>query len=518
MPGIETSTRESAAPPMAAEPAFTHREVLGILGGILLGMFLAALDQTIVATALPTIAGELHDAEHLSWMVAAYLLTSTASTPVYGKLGDLYGRRALFLFAIVVFVVASALCALAQTMTQLILARALQGLGGGGLVTIAQATIADVISPRERGRYQAYISGIWAVASVGGPVLGGVFADYLSWRWVFWINLPLGLAALAISHLALRRLPQRRVQRPVDYAGAVLVMGSVSLLLLMTSWGGVVAPWNSPPILGLALGGIALGALFVAQELRAPEPLLPPRLFVDRVVRVANAVSFLTSMAMFGATVFLPVFLQLVMGISASRSGMFVIPLMGGTVIGAYTAGQVMRGTGRYKRLPLAGLGIVTAGFLLLSTATEQTSMALAVPYMAALGVGFGLVLPAMLVSVQNAAEARDIGAATSSIAFFRALGGSFGVAALWTVLLVAFANGLPPESGIGPEVLRGGADAIAGLAPQIRPVLIGALVGAFQTVFLASAGLAAAALLLTFRLEDRQLRTTPAQARRGTD
>jgi EmrB/QacA subfamily drug resistance transporter len=327
MLGSESESTRGASPP-ATEPAFSHREVLGILSGVLIGMFLAALDQTIVATALPTIARELNGAEHLSWIVAGYLLTSTASTPVYGKLSDLFGRRALFRFAIVLFVLASALCALAQSMPQLILARALQGLGGGGLITMAQATIADVISPRERGRYQGYISGVWAVASVGGPVLGGFFAEYLSWRWVFWINLPLGLAALGIAHLSLRRLPRQRLARPIDYPGAVLLVGAVTALLLVTSWAGVVAPWTSPTILGLALAGVALVALFIVQELRAAEPLLPPRLFRDRVVRIANIASFITSMAMFGATVFLPVFLQVVMGISASRSGMLVIPLM----------------------------------------------------------------------------------------------------------------------------------------------------------------------------------------------
>jgi EmrB/QacA subfamily drug resistance transporter len=498
---------------MSTAPSFSHREVLGILSGILLGMFLAALDQTIVATALPTIAGELHGAEHLSWIVAGYLLTSTASTPVYGKLSDLYGRPALFRIAIALFVVASVFCALAQSMTQLILARALQGLGGGGLITMAQATIADVISPRERGRYQGYISGVWAVASVGGPVLGGVFADYLTWRWVFWINLPLGLAAFAIAHFSLRRLPRQRVQRPIDYVGAVLLMSAVSVLLLVTSWGGVVAPWTSPLILGLALGGLALCVLFVVQELHAPEPLLPPRLFVDRVVRIANAASFITSMAMFGATVFLPVFLQLVMGISASRSGMLVIPLMGGTVIGAYSAGQVMRASGRYKRLPLTGLGVATVAFLLLSTTHATTPAVLAMLYLGMIGLGFGLVMPAMLVSVQNAAEPRDIGAATSSVAFFRSLGGSFGVAALWSVLLVAFAHALPPGSAIGPEVLRGGPESLAGIAPETRVLLTDSLTRAFHVLFLVSAALTVIALLVALRLEDRPLRTTPAQA-----
>jgi EmrB/QacA subfamily drug resistance transporter len=505
-----------SAPPPPAAPGFGHREVLGILAGVLLGMFLGALDQTIVATALPTIAGELGDTEHLSWIVAGYLLTSTASTPVYGKLSDLYGRPALLRFAIALFVVASALCALAETMPQLILARALQGIGGGGLITMAHATIADVIAPRERGRYQGYISSVWAVASVGGPVLGGVFAEYLSWRWVFWINLPLGLAALAIAHVSLRRLPRHAVKRPIDYPGAALLVGAVTSLLLLTSWAGVVAPWTSPTIIGLAAAGAVLTALFIGQELRVAEPLLPPRLFADRVVRVASVASFITSMAMFGAMVFVPVFLQVVMELGASRSGLLVIPLMAGTVVGAYSAGQVMRATGRAKRLPLTGLVVVALAFVLLATATRSTPPALAMAYMAAIGVGFGLVLPAMLVSVQNAAEPRDIGAATSSVNFFRSLGGSFGVSLLWSVLLIAFAGAVPPGSGIGPEALRGGPEALAAAAPETRALLSAALSGAFQVLFIVSAGLAALAFLVTLRLEDRALRTTPAQARAG--
>jgi EmrB/QacA subfamily drug resistance transporter len=501
---------------MADETSFSHREILGILSGILLGMFLAALDQTIVATALPTIAAELQGAEHLSWIVAAYLLTSTASTPIYGKLSDLYGRRALLRVAILVFVVASALCGLAQSMPQLILARALQGLGGGGLITMAQATIADVIPPRERGRYQAYFSGTWAVASVGGPVLGGFFADYLTWRWVFWVNLPLGVAALALGHFALRRLPARRLRRPIDYLGAALMVGAVGALLLVTAWGGTALPWSSPTVLALAAAGIVLLAFFVLQELRAAEPILPPRLFMSPVVRVASATSFLASMAMFGATILLPVFLQLVGGASASHSGMLVIPLMGGTVVGAYTAGQMMRRTGRYKRLPLIGLSAATIAFLLLAGVTAATPRALSTLYMAALGAGIGLMMPVMLVAVQNAADARDIGIATSSIAFFRSLGGSFGAAGLWTVLLVALGRLLPAGAGLEAGMLRSGPDALAALPPDLRAAAAGALTGAFHAVFLAGAAIAALSLLVALFLPERPLRTGPAPAAPG--
>src|SRR6185312_1018117 len=280
MRGEQHERRQAAAAvePRAAGGAFSHREILVILSGVLLGMSLAALDQSIVATALPAIAGELHGLERLSWIVSAYLLTSTASTPIYGKLSDLYGRRVLLQIAIAIFVVASVLCAAAQDMPQLIAARALQGLGGG-LISMAQAVIADVISPRERGRYQGYLSGMWATASVGGPVLGGFFVDYLSWRWVFWINLPVGIAAFILCRRALARLASPRQRRRIDYLGATLLTAGVADLLLVASWGGTTFAWTSATLIGLMAAALPLVGGFMLQELRAAEPIMPPRLF-----------------------------------------------------------------------------------------------------------------------------------------------------------------------------------------------------------------------------------------------
>jgi len=503
---------------MAGEPergagsAFSHREILGILSGILLGMLLAALDQSVVATALPAIARELNGLEHLSWIVAGYLLTSTASTPIYGKLSDLYGRRLLLQIAIVLFVAASVLCGLAQDMGQLIAARALQGLGGGGLISMAQAVIADVIAPRERGRYQAYLSGVWATSSVAGPVLGGFFVDYLTWRWVFWINLPVGIAAFLLCRRALAALVTRRAPRGrIDYPGAALLTVTVTDLLLIATWGGTAFAWTSTAILLLLAAAPLLIAAFFLQELRAREPILPLRLFADPVIAVANVVSFIASMAMFGAIVLLPVFLQLVAGVGAGRSGLLLIPLMAGTVVGAFTSGRLMRRSGRYKVFPLVGLSLATLAFALLATMGASTPPWLAMIYMAILGGGIGTSMPVMLVAVQNAAEPRDTGVATSTIAFFRSLGGSFGAAILWSVLLAALSRHLAGAGadGLGPDLLNGGAGA-AQLSQEQRALLVPALVQSFHLVFAVGAIIAAASATAALLLRELPLRTTP--------
>ncbi len=497
---------EAAAQP---SPQFSHREILEILSGALLGLLLAALDQTVVVTALPAIAGDLNGLQHLSWIVTAYLLTSTASTPIYGKLSDLYGRRVMLLIGIGIFVAASALCALAQSMGQLIAARALQGVGGGALISMSQAIIADVISPRERGRYQVYMSGVWALASLGGPVMGGLFVEYLSWRWVFWINLPLGVLGLMLCNNPLKKLVVRRQQPRIDYLGAAILVPAVVSLLLVASWGGTEFAWASPEILGLIGVGILLAAAFALQELRAPEPLLPPRLFIDPIIRIASFNSFVVSAGMFGAIVLLPVFLQLVLGAGAGRTGVLLIPLMGGTVLGAYPAGQWMRHTGRYKKVPVVTLSGAVAAFLLLATCGPSTPALLVALYIGLLGVGMGGSMPVMLVAAQNAAQARDIGAATASVAFFRSLGGSFGAAALWSALLYVFgqnlaALGLPGFAAVALQ----GAGGAAALTPEAR----GALAQAFSWTFIGGAAIMAASVGLALVLKEIPLRTTPSR------
>lgn len=492
-------------------PAFSHREILVILSGVLLGMMLAALDQSIVATALPAVARELKGLTHLSWIVAGYLLTSTAATPIYGKLSDLYGRRALMQIAIALFVAASLLCGLAQSMPQLIVARALQGLGGGGLISMAQAVIGDIIAPRERGRYQAYMSSVWAVASIGGPVLGGLFVDYLSWRWVFWINLPLGIAAFILCRRALARLALApRARRPIDYLGATLLTAAIADLLLMVSSGGSVLPFTSPTFLLLAAAAPPLVLAFVVQELRAAEPILPPRLFAHPVIACANLISFMVAMAMFGGMVLLPVFLQLVIGVGAGNSGLLLIPLMGGSVVGAFTSGQRMRHSGRYKLLAVSGLAMSALAFALLATMDATTRPSIAMAYMALLGTGIGMSMPVMLVAVQNAAEPRDIGSATASVAFFRSLGGSFGAAVLWSVLVAALAARLG-GSELGNNLLEGGAGAVTQLPVEQRAVLLAALAHSFQLVFALAALIATASVVATLFLKELPLRSAVA-------
>ena len=507
-------------PPKALAVSFSHREILVILSGVMLGMLLAGLDQTIVATALPTIARDLQGLEHMSWVVSAYLLTSTAATPIYGKLSDLYGRKVVLQVAIGIFLVASLLCALAQSMSQLILFRAFQGVGGGGLIAMAHATIADVIAPRDRGRYQGYFSSVFGATSVAGPVLGGFFADHLSWRWVFWINLPIGIAAMLISNRALRKLVARRATIEIDYWGALLLVAAVSALLLVTTWGGVEWPWTSPVILGLALSGLVLLVAFVLRERLAREPILPLRLFRNAVFSVTSLASFLTSMAMFGAIVYLPLFLQLVSGDTASRSGLLLIPLTAAIVAGAFTAGRTVSLTGRYKIYPCAGLLLATIALGLLSGMDRQTSHLESGAFMALLGLGLGMVLPVMVVATQNAIDFRDLGTGTAALNFVRSMGGAFGVAMLSTVLLVQLTDrmaSIPGHEGLGPhpalDLLHGVTGGISALTAGTRALLLAAAERSFTVVFLMAGSIALLGLVACLFLKELPLRTTPALA-----
>jgi EmrB/QacA subfamily drug resistance transporter len=344
----------------AVQPARSHRQILFIFSGLILGMLLAALDQTIVATALPTIVGELGGLEHLSWVVTAYLLAATVSTPLYGKLGDLYGRKRIFQLAIVVFLVGSVLAGMSRSMAELIGFRALQGLGGGGLMVIAQAIIADVVTPRERGRYQGYFGAVFGGAMVAGPLAGGFFTDHFTWRWVFYINLPLGLAALAVTSVALRGR-SATVRHQVDYLGASLLAGAVTCLVLLATWGGSQYPWSSPLIIGLGVAAVALLAVFVPVERRAAEPVVPLELFRNPTFGVASAVSLIIGFAMFGVISFLPLFLQLVGGASATNSGLLLLPLMLGLLSASMASGQVITRTGRYKAFPVLGTAVAAS-------------------------------------------------------------------------------------------------------------------------------------------------------------
>ncbi|HEY0524788.1 MAG TPA: MDR family MFS transporter, partial [Stellaceae bacterium] len=464
-PPVPRSTSVGTTTTTGTEVQFGHRDRLVILVGLMLGMFLAALDQTIIATALPRISSDLHGVEHLSWIVSSYLLTSTAATPIYGKLSDLYGRKAMLQVAIVIFLLTSALCALSATMPQLIAFRALQGLGGGGLIAMAHATIADVISPRERGRYQGYIASTFAAASVLGPVLGGLFVDHLTWRWVFWINLPIGIGALVMAQITLRRLVVRRLRHRIDYPGALLIVAAVLCVLLVTTTGGNEVPWTSPVIAGLTAAALVFGVLAVVQELRTSEPILPPRLFQNRVYLVANLINVLVTVSLLGSITFLPLFLQLVYGLGAGDSGLMLMPLTISQVVGAISTGRLVAATGRYKIFPVLGVACTGAGMILLSAAGG--SLLLAGVAMVLCGIGTGLVMPVMLVAVQNAVDVRDLGTATSSISFFRSMGGSFGVALFGAVLIARLdthVGVIPGHDALGPDpgvaLLHAGAQA----------------------------------------------------------
>jgi len=496
-------------------PNFTHRETIVIIGGLMLGMFLAALDQTIVATALPRMAADLQGVSHLAWVVSAYLLTSTAVTPIYGKLSDLYGRKRLLQVAIILFVLTSLLCGLATDMTQLIVFRALQGLGGGGLLAMAHATIADVISPRERGRYQGYIASTFAAASVAGPVLGGLFVDHLTWRWVFWINLPIGIGALILSQITLSKLVAKRLRHKIDYLGAILIVSAVCCVLLVTTMGGEEVPWDSLAIKALAAGAIVLFIACIVQERTASEPILAPRLFHNPVFVVANSANLLISVCMMGGIVFMPLFLQLVYSMQADASGLMLIPLTGGTVLGAISSGQLVARTGRYKVFPLTGLATNSIGTLLLVTVGTTTPLAVVCAYLAITGLGIGLIMPALLVAVQNSVAVRDLGSGTASITFFRSMGGSFGVA-LFGAVLIGRLNGLighiPGGDALGVSpgtaLMHAGPDAIASVPDALRPAVTAAISTAFHDMFLMSSSLSLVAFFVLLFLKELPLKT----------
>jgi EmrB/QacA subfamily drug resistance transporter len=496
-------------------PALSHRQILVIFCGLGMGMLLAALDGTIVSTALPTIVGDLGGFDHYAWVVTAYLLASTVSTPIYGKLGDLYGRKRLFQFAIVLFLVGSALCGMATSMGTLIAFRFVQGLGAGGLIVVAQAIIADLVSPRERGRYQGYLGAMFGASSVAGPLLGGFFTDQLSWRWVFYVNVPLGIAALLVTT---RVPPSRpRVGRPrIDYLGSALLTGAITAVVLLTTWGGNEMAWGSPTILGLGVAAVAMLVVFTWVEAQVPEPVLPLRLFRDRTFNVATTTMFIVGVAMFATVSYLPLFLQIVAGASATNSGLLLVPLMAGLLGASMIAGQAITRTGRYRLFPVVGMGFVVLAILLLSTMGPDTSQFTTSAFMAILGVGFGLVMQVMVLVAQNSVPSGDLGVATSSVNFFRSVGGSVGVAvfgALFNSRLAGeLARALP--DGTGTDARSVTPEAVEALAPAVRAEYVGAFATALTDVFLVAVPVAVVGFVLTLLLRETPLRGgTPLEA-----
>ena len=455
------SAPATAAAHPAEEAGFTHRQILVIMSGLMLGMFLAALDQTIVSTALPTIVGDFHRSNLLSWVITAYLLASTASTPLWGKAGDLYGRKRVFQLAIVVFILSSALCGLSQNMFELIAFRGLQGIGGGGLLSLAFAIIGDVIPPRERGRYQGYFGAVFGVASVVGPLAGGFAVDSLSWRYIFYVNLPLGIAALAVTNRVLR-LPVRKREVKIDWWGALLLVAGVSCILLATQMGGTNYRWESWQIIGLfGLGGLVLVG-FGFREATAPEPILPLELFRLQIFTVANIVAFVSGVAMFGALAFLPQYLQLVHGVSATESGLLLLPLLGGLLAMSIGSGLYISRTGRYRWFPLAGTIGVTIGLALLTRLGANTSLLVVSLDILVFGLGLGLFMQVLTLVVQNAVPMKQMGVGTSSVTFFRSMGGAIGASALGAVLTAGIAAELPRF--LPPAALAGGGNKVAQL------------------------------------------------------
>ena len=414
----------------------SQAEIRKIIVGIMLSMLLAALDQTIIATALPTIGHELGDLEHLPWVVTVYLLTATAVTPLYGKFNDSHGRRVTMLIGIVVFIVGSIACALAPTMIILILARGLQGLGGGGLIALAQTIVADLVPPKERGRYQVYFASVFMTASLLGPVLGGFFAEHLHWSVIFWINLPLGLVALFIAFHGLKKLPQVHRPHRLDLLGALLMVAATVSLLLALSWGGLRYPWGSWPILALFAGSGLLWVLFAGRMRLAPEPLIPPGVLHNPVVRMGTLSACFGMGTYIGLTIYLPVYFEAVSDLSASLSGLALIPLMAGTVVGATLSGRMMAKVKHYKRLPVGGLLVAMAATAAMAVLGERLSLAGIEVILAVVSIGLGTLLPVSTVSIQNAVLPHELGTATGAANFFRSLGGALIVAVFGAIVL----------------------------------------------------------------------------------
>jgi len=487
-------------------PSRPAERVRVIFGALMLVILLASLDQTIVSTALPTIVGDLGGLQHLSWVVTAYLLASTVTGPIYGKLGDLYGRKVVLQAAIAIFLVGSALCGIAQNMLELIGFRALQGLGAGGLLVTAIAVVGDIVPPRERGRYQGLFGAVFGVSTVVGPLLGGFFVDNLSWRWIFYVNLPVGALALFVIG-AVFHSRAKHVRHAIDYLGAATLAVGLSCVVLFTSFGGTTEPWASLQSIVLIVVGVALLVSFVFVESRAPEPILPLELFRNRTFVVTSAIGFIIGLALFGSVTYLPVFLQVVKGKSPTSSGLQLTPMMGGLLVTSIVAGRLISRFGRYRVFPIVGTAVMTVGMVLLAQLSAQSSSLTAALDMLVLGLGLGLVMQVLVLAVQNAVEFRVMGVATSGSLLFRQIGGSIGLAIFGAI----FANrlhanlvhsGFRGPKNVSPAVVRR-------LPPSLHRAVVDAIAAALHPVFVTASLIAVVAFLLTWLLRELPLRAT---------
>jgi len=495
------------------EPSFSPAEITSIMFGLMLAMFLASLDQTIVATSLSTMARDLNGWELMPWVVSAYLVTSTTTTPIYGRLSDLYGRRPILLIAISLFVGASVLCALAQSMPQLIAARLLQGIGGGGLRSVSQAIVADVVPPRERGRYQGYFTTTFAVSSTLGPVLGGFFADYLSWHWIFWINLPLGALALTLTNRNLKRLRVPSQRAVIDWLGALLILASATPLLIGVGRVEQAGGWASlGVVLPIVIGLLSIVAL-VMRERIAPEPMLPLRLFFNRTFSFASLASFLTAMVMIGLIIIVPIGYELVAGIPANQAGIRLIPITAGTALGSFIAGQLVSRTGRYRIFPIIGASAMMLVCAMLAYVGIGRSLPIDLTATTILGLSFGFQMSPMTITVQNALDRRDIGVGMSCMMFFRLMGGAFGVALLSTVLisgLNAGALAVPGHEVLGPDpgIALFHLDERSGqMTPALLRAFAASIQHAFFHLFIVAAVIAALSIACSLGLKEVPLR-----------
>jgi len=500
-------TPQSAAQLVRDDYQRSHAEIMVVMGALMLAMLLSALDQTIVSTALPQIAVDLHGLDKLSWVVTSYLLASAIATPIYGKLGDMYGRKKIFISSIVVFLIGSILCGLSQTMDQLVAARAIQGLGGGGLMALVLAIVAEVVPPRQRGRYQGYFGAVFAVSSVAGPLLGGLFTDHLSWHWIFFINVPLGLIALyAVStylHLPVRRSPHR-----IDYAGAALLSVAAISLLLVSVWGGNEYAWGSAEIIGLATTSLLFSGLFIWREKFAAEPVIPLNLFRNDIFVVSTLLSVLSGIAMFASILYIPQYQQIVRGNSPTESGLLMLPLVLGLLTASIASGRLISKTGKYRIYPIVGTLLLAFGLWLFSHVSLTTSHVTLSLWMLVIGAGLGTFMQVSTLAVQNSTSRANLGSATSTVTFFRNIGGSLGGAIFGSILVARLTHyvgdAIPGASHANEAAITSG---IANLPPELKQTVLNAYISAFHDMFLVAIPFALAAFVVALFLREAPLK-----------